>query len=128
MSVSIIGIDCATRYQKVGLARGDFDHGVGRICELVLPKSDSNLVETICQWIQDRPCALIALDAPLGWPWRMGEELYVHNAGDCILTESQHFFHRETDEFIHQVYGKKPLEVGANLIARTMLPKFCVYS
>ena len=39
MKVSIIGIDCATRYQKVGLARADFNHGVDYLKgEVHLPK------------------------------------------------------------------------------------------
>lgn len=121
MAVSIIGIDCATQPRKVGVARGVFEGGKGRIEEAILPSSGSKLVETIVRWVKGWPSTLMALDAPLGWPAQMGAELSGHQAGAGIGTEADRLFHRETDEFIYRKFGKRPLEVGANLIARTAL-------
>ena len=119
MYISIIGIDCATQSRRVGLARGNFEDGRVCITKVVQPTSYPNMVDTIVKWIKERPSTLIAFDAPLGWPVRLGVELSKHEAGVGIRTAADQLFHRDTDEFIHQVYGKKPLEVGANLIART---------
>lgn len=49
----------------------------------------------------------------------MGDELTHHEAGQLIKTIRDEFFNRETDKAIRRRYGKKPLEVGASLIART---------
>lgn len=64
------------------------------------------------------PC-LIALDAPLGWPKGLGRQLQNHLAGAVVTSEPNEIFRRETDRFIERAYQKRPLEVGANLIART---------
>jgi predicted nuclease with RNAse H fold len=63
--------------------------------------------------------ALIAIDAPLGWPAAMSVTLVDHQAGGRIGIEPDRLFHRATDDFVSSRLGKRPLEVGANLIART---------
>ena len=119
MVVSIIGIDCATQPRKVGLARGNFEDGRVCIAEVGLPTSYPHLVDTIVEWVSSQSSALITLDAPLGWPAQMGKELVKHEAGMQLKSDADRLFHRDTDDFIYREYGKKPLEVGANLIART---------
>ena len=66
---------------------------------------------------EDEPC-LITLDAPLGWPKKFAENLLFHCAGEKITSDPNEIFRRSTDSFVEKNY-KKPLEVGANLIART---------
>ena len=70
-------------------------------------------------WLQHYDDALIALDAPLGWPRALGPQLSTHRAGCPIQGEANQLFRRVTDVAIKQRLGKQPLEVGANLIART---------
>lgn len=62
---------------------------------------------------------LLALDAPLGWPAPLSRELASHTAGSAIHTPADEMFGRTTDRFVHRVYDKRPLEVGAARIART---------
>ncbi|MDD5248221.1 MAG: DUF429 domain-containing protein [Rhodocyclaceae bacterium] len=62
--------------------------------------------------------ALIAIDAPLGWPANLSRELSKHQAGQAFAVEKDAFFQRATDQFVRQIIGKKPLEVGADKIAR----------
>lgn len=66
-----------------------------------------------------RSSVLLALDAPLGWPEELGRSLLQHRAGDPIESEPNRLFKRKTDAEIFRRLHKRPLEVGANLIART---------
>jgi len=59
------------------------------------------------------------MDAPLGWPRAMAPSLARHRAGDRIDATAHQMFRRYTDDAIHDRLRKRPLEVGANLIART---------
>jgi hypothetical protein len=69
----------------------------------------------------DAAAALIAIDAPLGWPAGAGEAFTAHRAGDSIPIEADALFRRETDRFVYRLLGQTPLEVGADKIARTAL-------
>jgi len=62
---------------------------------------------------------LFAFDAPLGWPASLGDNLSTHSAGKYINEDANLLFRRETDRVVKQKINKLPLEVGANLIART---------
>jgi hypothetical protein len=64
---------------------------------------------------------LLALDAPLGWPSRFGPALRGHAAGEAIASEANQLFRRDTDDAIHAALKKRPLDVGADRIARTAL-------
>lgn len=59
------------------------------------------------------------MDAPLGWPESMREGLRCHRAGLRINVEKDMIFKRKTDRFVKEKTGQKPLEVGADKLART---------
>ena len=42
-----------------------------------------------------------------------------HSAGELLGVEAKDLFNRKTDLFIDETIQKRPLEIGANLIART---------
>lgn len=119
--MQLIGIDCATDHRKVGLARG---RAVGRgapiLSDVHAPSSDEDLVETLVGWLTcSRSASLLAFDAPLGWPAPLSDGLAGHRAGRAITGEPDELFSRATDRFVRARLGKRPLEVGANFIART---------
>jgi predicted RNase H-like nuclease len=119
MGVTLIGVDCATQAKNVGLALGYFDNGKARIEEVLIGSANILVTDTIVKWISDSQNALIALDAPLGWPTDLGRELHSHVAGNPIHVEPNQLFRRSTDKFIKSKIGKQPLDVGADRIART---------
>jgi predicted RNase H-like nuclease len=110
----IIGIDCATDPRKVGLARGVSDSTGLTVTDVT--SGGPGMVDMIAEWIGDAE-ALIALDAPLGWPCTLGVALAEHQAG-APLAPAAHF-NRESDRLVHRIVGKKPLDVGSDRIART---------
>lgn len=122
-SVLVIGVDCATDPRKVGLAAGIWD---GQTCE-IREMDAAGWERSPASWIAEqalrlRQCAcLLALDAPLGWPAGFGASLAGHSAGQEIEAEPADFFRRETDRFIARTVGRRPLDVGAERIARTAL-------
>jgi predicted RNase H-like nuclease len=75
--------------------------------------------ELLAAWLTETPHALIALDAPLGWPAALGAALHTHRAGDPLTPDATALFTRLTDRRLHARTGKRPLEVGADRIART---------
>lgn len=115
--MQIIGIDSAVDEKNIGLARAEFDDGL----TLIEVKSGDNVpvARTVTHWIQDASPTLLAIDAPLGWPDSLGKELRHHHAGQLIETERNKLFNRYTDRYIRENLGKKPMEVGADRIART---------
>ncbi len=64
------------------------------------------------------PC-LLGLDAPLGWPQGLAESLRDHAAGSPIAAGVNDIARRHTDNVIAEAIGKRPLDVGADRIART---------
>jgi hypothetical protein len=116
---SVIGVDCATQPKRVGLARATLAEGAWRVDEaLVCSKSDLP-VDRISGWLSEEEATLLALDAPLGWPGSMGAVLPDHRAGEPLTVPRDRLFNRETDRFVLELTGKRPLEVGADRIART---------
>jgi len=117
--VTIIGIDCATDPKKVGIALGEFS---GSRCSLVSAEAGTRhtaLVDRIASWLPASGPAVIALDAPLGWPIALGDVLSSHRAGSAIGEDPHLLFRRETDRFVKRELGKQSLDVGADRIART---------
>ena len=119
MRATIIGIDCATRPEKVGLARGAVDDDRLRILEATTGSRGRLVAEQVARWITKTPPTLLALDAPLGWPKDLGIALVQHDAGAPLIPQPDALFHRGTDQFVARTTGKRPLEVGADRIART---------
>lgn len=122
----LIGIDCATKANKTGLAFGCLDGNKLAVCSAERGKSeewesgvDGKVEEWIAEGKRQARKVLLALDAPLGWPESLGESLCRHNAGGVLSAPAEQMFKRETDLEVYKATGQKPLEVGANLIART---------
>lgn len=116
-SIRVIGIDCATDAKKVGLARGECHQGTLRIDEVCTLATWAEIESTVASWVAGS--TLLALDAPLGWPAPLGEALAAHAAGQAIEGTTNALFRRETDDVVAARVGKRPLDVGADRIART---------
>jgi hypothetical protein len=115
---TIIGVDCATDPSNVGMALADAC-GEKPVIRRIATGADTSPVDLVTRWIKDLPRALLALDAPLGWPARLGRSLSAHRAGESIVPEPDNLFRRTTDRAVHDTLGRRPLEVGADRIART---------
>lgn len=114
---TVIGIDAATQARNVGLARSVAAGSRIEVEEALTPSSNAEAVDTVAHWC-DGP-TLLAIDAPLGWPSAMGRALASHRAGDAIEAPAHDVFRRLTDDRVHEIFRKRPLDVGSNLIART---------
>lgn len=121
--ILVFGIDCATDPRHVGMAYGWWKANRPRAVEMTAGGGDILPVDWIVERIRRyRSCScLLALDAPLGWPAAFGSVLSEHSAGQPINTQPVNFFRRETDRFIARTVGRRPLDVGAERIARTAL-------
>lgn len=117
--LTIVGIDCATDPRSVGLALGVLDAGQLHISQTELGSSSPEIATRIAEWLSPITPALIALDAPLGWPEPLGRTLTTHQAGNPVTEEANLLFRRATDRYIKAQTGKQPLDVGADRIART---------
>ena len=75
----------------------------------------------VAEWIlgSNDQSKLIAIDAPLGWPRPLAEALGRHKAGEPVEASADELFSRTTDQKIRARFGLRPLEVGADRIART---------
>jgi hypothetical protein len=118
-SIPIVGIDCATLHGNTGLCFGTWDGSVLRIKPPRVCTHKQDLVESVTRELAGATRAVIALDAPLGWPALLADGLRDHRAGQPLSGARQDVFRRTTDRVIEEWSGKRPLEVGANLIART---------
>ncbi|TVM33375.1 DUF429 domain-containing protein [Oceanidesulfovibrio marinus] len=118
--VLLVGIDCAADPRNVGVSFGTLAGNGVRVTGVFSGQSRETIVDRVGQAIRTSagPC-LLCLDAPLGWPQALGVELAAHTAGGPLASPADQLFARETDRFVRQVLGKRPLEVGANFIART---------
>ena len=119
--ITIIGVDCATQPNKTGIARGETENGRLVIRNVERGSKHRTPAVILREWLgtaRGRP-TLLALDAPLGWPVGMGTALHEHRAGRLIEVHPNYMFKRITDRCVKARTGKNPLEVGANLIART---------
>lgn len=115
----MIGIHCAERAQNTGLARGEL---VGRRVEITHARRGNPgevIAYQIIEWLENRRHALIALDAPLGWPISLGRILARHHAGDAIMRSPDQLFRRTTDNVVRDELENRPLDIGVNPIART---------
>lgn len=121
MSVRIVGIDCATKDAKIGLAFGEELGGRAVVTEVRVCSVESGAATLITEWLRREPKTptLLAIDAPLGWPKDLAESLIKHRAGASVSVQPNQMFRRETDRFVHAQLKKTPLEVGADRIART---------
>jgi len=116
MDTYLIGLDCAAQHSKFGVALGSLGPSGMQIHKV--ETNNKNVVPVIVQWIKTYQPRILAFDAPMGWPATLGEALGDHCAGIMLPFESDDLFHRETDKFVRKKLNKRPLEVGADKIAR----------
>ena len=119
----VIGVDCATKDVNTGLALAASDDDGFRLLEATIGNFEGGSARSILEeWLTDsEEAALIAIDAPLGWPRPLAISLTSHSAGASIGTSADDMFRRATDVFVKCATGKRPLDVGADRIARTAL-------
>lgn len=122
--VLLVGIDCATLAENTGFAIGSLDPvdpsrvrvHAARCCV-----AGDLLAALSADAIADHP-AILGLDAPLGWPAPLADTLSWHQAGAPLgspVLPDDRMFSRATDLHVRARFGKRPLEVGADRIART---------
>ena len=117
----IIGLDAASQYGKFGWAVGRPTSSGCAIDKTGILGSETEAaegIEGLAKWLRTRSHVLVAVDAPLGWPAVMGRTLATHAAGRPLDSTKDELFHRRTDDAIRDRFKKRPLEVGADKIAR----------
>lgn len=120
MAWIVVGVDCATEEERIGLAYGVVDDaGELRLRRATLGTAGESAAATVAGWIEGASKYVVALDAPLGWPSALASALGQHRAGEAIHEEPERLFRRDTDRFVQRELGKLPLAVGADRIART---------
>jgi predicted RNase H-like nuclease len=116
----LVGVDCATVDSKIGLALAEYNGSDVTLKAATLCGRERSAAKTVVEWlVHGRAPALIAIDAPLGWPTALARSLAHHRAGEKIDTKPNEMFRRATDRFIAKELSKTPLDVGADRIART---------
>lgn len=128
-SVRLVGLDAASQRSKFGYALGQLDPGRGRVTveKAGLLDDDDDLIRNqIVPFICGGERALIAIDAPLGWPDGLKQLLQGHEAGmpppEGLAKDAS--FRRHTEIQVRLV--KIPLEVAADRIARAAFEALCV--
>lgn len=116
--VWIVGVDAATLPGRTGLARGWLEGDRVTVAEAGVGARGRSPVAVLASWLREGP-ALVAVDAPLGWPAPLARGLSNHRAGQPLLGDPSTLFRRLTDRRAHERTGKFSLEVGADRIART---------
>jgi len=117
--IAYIGIDCATKNSRIGLALGELSGKKLIITKCCKASDRTPACQTVFDWLCGYERAILAFDAPLGWAYPLGQSLANHKAGELMGANSDVLFRRITDIDIKNRLGKRPLEVGANLISRT---------
>jgi hypothetical protein len=119
VSLALLGIDCATDPAKTGLALGELRDGVVTISRCTVCSKKHPPAAVALEWLDQRDNVVIALDAPLGWPRALGADILSHRAGAALAHGSNDLFRRDTEDEIKLRLNKRPLDVGADRIART---------
>lgn len=115
----VIGLDAASQLSNFGYAIGTIARGKLSIQQAGILGDEPDVIgSTLVDALLAAPNAVIAIDAPLGWPAPLGESLFSHVAGDRISVEKNSLFRRHTDTVARETTGKTPLEIGADKIAR----------
>jgi len=136
----VIGIDMAVDRRSVAVARATYHDAdatfvidrleLGR--DRPAPGSPDRLRQTVdaltpALTAMVSPPTLVAMDAPLGWPAGLAPSLAHHEAGRPLpigIEERDRLFVRRTDRAVTDRFTRaglalRPLEVGADRIART---------
>lgn|GEM_PF-237182 len=115
----LLGIDCSTSPRKTGLALGELRGETVAITRCTRGSKAQPPAAIAAEWLRDCDEVVIAMDSPLGWPMDLAPSLGSHRAGMVIAVEANRLFRRITDDEIKRRLGKRPLDVGADRIART---------
>lgn len=115
----LIGLDWSTEELKRGIAAVDLDEGGLNLVHLDGCSNRRSALDAIVGLLNTDCPVLIAIDAPLGWPLALSAALIEHQAGEPLGMTPAEMFSRSTDRFVEATIGKRPLEVGANFIARS---------
>jgi len=122
----LIGVDYSAQEGNIGLAAGRLNGDSLKVEFAECPGTRAEVEKRIVGWIsaeKKNDGALIAIDAPLGWPKSLGKRLRRHKAGRAFSMPADRMFMRETDRWLHRHInnnsGNKPFSVGADKIART---------
>ncbi|MBZ9728388.1 DUF429 domain-containing protein [Salegentibacter sp. JZCK2] len=113
----IIGLDAAVQDKDIGCVLGNYSEGSLKL--LGKWERKQPLTDFITDGIKESEKAILAIDAPLGWPVSFRKILNTHSAGLSLDTDPELFFKRQTDLDIRQRFKKWPLEISADRIART---------
>lgn len=116
----LIGLDAASDRKKFGYAIGWLDGGCVRIEQAgLLADAGAPLDTLIVPALLNASSAIVAIDAPLGWPDGLRELVGAHRAGALAKVScKKKCFRRATDVQIYDLLKKMPLEIGADRIAR----------
>ena len=117
--VAILGIDCATRPEKTGLALGYARGERATIVRCGVASTSTPVAAIVADWLGGCDRVLLALDSPLGWPQVLADCLPRHEAGARLPASADELFRRRTDSEIRSRLGLIPLEVAASWLART---------
>ena len=114
----LIGIDCAVNPRDIGIALAEMRDHVD-VREVLAGIRDP--WSKVTEWVLDSASSdtLLALDAPLGWPAPLADSLREHAAGAAVPGNAHALFRRTTDLSVWDMTGKRPLDIGADRIART---------
>src|SRR5690242_1415221 len=94
----LIGLDAAAQFSNFGFAVGNLtDSSLGVTSAGVLGKDADDSLVWLASLLRTNGNALIAIDAPLGWPEPMGRFLKEHKAGQSLPISKDEFFRRKTD-------------------------------
>jgi hypothetical protein len=123
----LLGLDAASDRKRFGWAVAErIDVGARLVGQGVLGRTGSTWPTVLHEVLQDPGGVLLAIDAPLGWPRRMGSTLAAHRAGEFVPVAKNELFRRETDNLVRSTLRKQPLEIGADLIARAAMEGLAV--
>lgn len=117
----LVGLDAASQPENFGFAIGTLSRDridlreAGLLSTKGVPDA---LSDVVAPRLREADHALVAVDAPLGWPVGLWRSLADHHAGEPIHVDKRELFSRETDRVVTEKVGKRPLEVGADKIAR----------
>lgn len=118
-ALQILGVDAAVDPRNTGYAIATSEAGTWRIDGLSTGSRTTDLAEQITAQLDPNRPILVAIDAPLGWPAPLAKALKDHTAGEPLPLDPSTDFARQTDRFVREKTGLKPLDVGADRIART---------
>ena len=113
----IVGLDAASDPRKFGLVLCLWS-GANLSLMAAGTLGDAALRTRLDDELRVAERALLAVDAPLGWPAPLAAALATHRAGEAVPASQSALFRRATDIAVHAATGKLPLEVGADRIAR----------